>query len=110
MWTKFGDNWLQTATCITENVTNSFKHEFLRLTLTSSCDVISDVMNTKSTFLGLISDDLSISGVKMNLSEIFRKFQNGHHFDVRRTFKPEVESYTKIGHAIPYILRFCSTF
>ena len=31
-----------------------------------------------------------------------------------RTFKqevvPEVESYTKIGHAIPYILRFCSTF
>ena len=31
-----------------------------------------------------------------------------------RTFKPEdvpeVESYTKIGHAIPYILRFCSPF
>ena len=31
-----------------------------------------------------------------------------------RVFKPEVvtevESYTKIGHAIPYILRFCSTF
>ena len=31
-----------------------------------------------------------------------------------QTFKPEVvpevESYTKIGHAIPYILRFCSTF
>ena len=23
---------------------------------------------------------------------------------------PEVESYTKIGHVIPYILRFCSTF
>ena len=110
MWTKFADNWLQTATCITENVTNSFKHEFLRLTLTSRCDVI----NIKSIFGGLISDDLSISGVKMNLSEIFRKFQNGHHFEVRRTFKPEVvpevESYTKIGHAIPYILRFCSTF
>ena len=31
-----------------------------------------------------------------------------------RVFKPEVvtevESYTKIGHVIPYILRFCSTF
>ena len=30
-----------------------------------------------------------------------------------RTFKPEVvpevESYSKIGHATPYILRFCST-
>ena len=82
MWTKFGDNWLQIATCITENVTNSFKHEFRRLTLTSRCDVI----NIKSTFFGLISDDLSISGVKMNLSEIFRKFQNGRHFEVRAIF------------------------
>ena len=31
-----------------------------------------------------------------------------------RVFKPEVvtevASYTKIGHVIPYILRFCSTF
>ena len=31
-----------------------------------------------------------------------------------RVFKPEVvpiaESNSKIGHAIPYILRFCSTF
>ena len=31
-----------------------------------------------------------------------------------RTFKPVVEpegeSYSKIGHTIPYILRFCSTF
>ena len=31
-----------------------------------------------------------------------------------RSFKleavPEIESYTKIGHAIPYILRVCSTF
>ena len=31
-----------------------------------------------------------------------------------RVFKPEdvpeVESNNKIGHAIPYILRFCSTF
>ena len=43
----------------------------------------------------------------MNLSKIFRNFQNGRHFQVRRTFEqdvvPEVESYIKIGHAIPYI-------
>ena len=65
-------------------------------------------------FGGLILDGLSISNVKMNISKSFRNFQNGRHFEVRRTFKPEVvpevESYTKIGHAIPYILRFCSTF
>ena len=43
----------------------------------------------------------------MNLSKIFKNFLNGHHFEVRRTFKPEdvqeIESYIKIGHAIPYI-------
>ena len=32
------------------NVTTSFKHEYKRHTLTSRCDVISDVMNTKNTF------------------------------------------------------------
>ena len=26
-----------------------------------------------------------------------------------QTFKPEVEPYMKIGHAIAYILGFCST-
>ena len=55
---------------------------FFHLTLTSRCDVISDVINIKSIFLGLISDGLSISDVKMNLSKIFRNFQNGRHFDV----------------------------
>ena len=58
-------------------------------------------------------DGLSISNVKMKLSEIFRNLQNGRHFEVRRTFKPEVvpevESYSKIGHTTPYILRFCLT-
>ena len=28
MWTKFSDDWLQLTTCITENVTISFKHEY----------------------------------------------------------------------------------
>ena len=64
-----------------------FKHEYRRPTLTSRCDVISDVINIKSTFSGTISDDLSISDVKMNLSKIFRNFQNGRHFEVRAIFQ-----------------------
>ena len=59
---------------------------FFHLTLTSRCDVISDVINIKSTFLGLISDGLSISDVKMNLSKIFRNFQNGRHTEARANF------------------------
>ena len=68
----------------------------------------------KRAFSSVISAYLSISDVKMDPSKIFRNFQNGRHFEVQANFKPEVvpevESYTKIGHAIPYILRFCSTF
>ena len=59
---------------------------FFHLTLTSRCDVISDVINIKSTLLGLISDGLSISDVKMNLSKIFRNFQNGRHTEARANF------------------------
>ena len=59
---------------------------FFHLTLTSRCDVISDVINIKSTFVGLISDGLSISGVKMNLCKIFRNFQNGRHFEAKANF------------------------
>ena len=92
IWTKLSDDWLKTATCISENVTISFKHEYRRPTLTSRCDVISDVINIKILFLGTISDDFSISDVKVNLSKIFRKFQNGHHFEVRRVFTPDVAS------------------
>ena len=50
MWNKFGDDWSKTATCITEYVTISFKHEYRRPTLTSRCDVISDVININSPF------------------------------------------------------------
>ena len=50
MWTKFGDDWSKTATFIAENVTISFKHEYRRPTLTSRCDVISDVINIRGTF------------------------------------------------------------
>ena len=88
-WNKFSEDWLKTASCISENVTISFKHEYRRPTLTSPCDVINDVINIKSTFPGIISDDLSISDVKMNLSKIFRNFQNGRHFEVRAIFQTE---------------------
>ena len=63
-----------------------FKHEYRRPNLTSHCDVISDVINIKSTFSGIIADDLSIPGAKMNLSKIFGNFQNGRHFEVRAIF------------------------
>ena len=61
MWTKFSDDWLQTATCIAENVAISFKHEYRRPLLTSRCDVVSGVINIKNTFSGKISDDPSMS-------------------------------------------------
>ena len=34
----------------------------------------------------VISHDLSISDVKMDLSKIFRNFQNSPHFEVRAIF------------------------
>ena len=44
----------------------------------------------------------------------FEIFKMAAILSPRRTFKPEVvpevKSYAKIGHTIPYILRFCSTF
>ena len=54
MWTKFGDDWSKTVTCIAENVTISFKHEYRRHTLTSRCDVIGDVIIMKI----ILEDDL----------------------------------------------------
>ena len=54
MWTKFGDGWSKTVTCIAENVTISFKHEYWRHTLTSHRDVIGDVIIMKI----ILVDDL----------------------------------------------------
>ena len=67
-------------------MTTSFKHEYRRHTLTSRCDVISAVMNTKNTFYAIICDVLSISDVKMNLFQIFQNVQNGRLFGVRARF------------------------
>ena len=71
IWTKFSDDWLKCATGISENVTISFRHEYKKPTLTSRCDVIGDVIDIKDSFMGMISADLSISDVKMNLCKIF---------------------------------------
>ena len=90
IWAKFNEDWLKTANRISENVTISFKHEYRRPTLTSRCNVIRDVINIKSTFSGIISNDLSISEVKTNLSKIFRSFQNGRHIYVKISFKSDV--------------------
>ena len=54
MWTKFGDDWSKTATCIAEDVTILFKLEYRGHTLTSRCDVIGDVIIMKI----ILVDDL----------------------------------------------------
>ena len=54
MWTKFGDDSSKSMTCIAENVTISFKHEYRRHTLTSRRDVIGDVIIMKI----ILVDDL----------------------------------------------------
>ena len=86
IWTQVSDDWLKATTCISENVTISFKHEYRRPTLTSRCDVI----NIKNTFLGTIFDDLPISDVKMNLSKIFQNFKMAAILMSGRGFTPEI--------------------
>ena len=54
MWTKFGDDWSKTATCIAEDVTILFKLEYKGHTLTSRSDVIGDVIIMKI----ILVDDL----------------------------------------------------
>ena len=69
-----------------ENVTIAFKHEYRRHTLMSGCDIIIEAMNIKHTFYVIICDVLSISYVKMKLSQIIQTLQNGRHFEVRAIF------------------------
>ena len=71
---------------IVKNVVISFKHEYRRLNLTLRCDVTEDVTSVKHTLSVTICNDLLGYDVKMNLSKIFRNFQNGRHFEVRAIF------------------------
>ena len=51
---------------------------------------------------------------KLTYVKYLENFKMGAILGFERVFKPgvvpEVESYTKIGHVVPYILRFCSKF
>ena len=83
---KLGDRTSKRFIVIVKNVVISFKHEHKRLNLMFRCDVTDDVTGVKHTFSGIICNDLSGYDVKMSLSEIFRNFQNGRHFEVRAIF------------------------
>ena len=89
MWTKFGDDWSKIATCIMENVTISFKHEYRRETLTSRCDVIGDIIIMKIILVydlhTILLYLLSNLGYIENC-EIFKNFQNWRKFEVGANF------------------------
>ena len=75
MRTKFGDDWSKIATCITENDTISFKHEYRRETLTSRCDVIGDIIIMKIILVDDLHIFLPIPVAKLRLYWKLRNFQ-----------------------------------
>ena len=89
MWIKFSDYWSKTVTCIAENVTISFKHEYRRHILTSGCDVIGDFIIMKiilvddlhTIFLYLLSNRGYIEN-----REIFKHFRKWRKFDIQANF------------------------
>ena len=94
---------------IIKNVVISFIKKYRRPTLRPPCDVIDDVI-TMQIFVGIIWDDLYISEVKLKLCLIFQNFQNSRHFELIKTFlpemMPEVEYTRKIAISISDILSF----
>ena len=50
IWIQFGDDLSKRSWIMHENALISFKHEYRRLTLSSRCDVISDVIIMKNIF------------------------------------------------------------
>ena len=81
MWTKFVDDWSKIATCITQNVTISFKDEYRRHTLTSRCDVIGE-----NHFGGWFTYYISILDVKLGLYWKLRIFLNWRKCEVHANF------------------------
>ena len=81
--------------------------------LTSRCDVISDIINIKSTIVGKFWKIFPYLMWKWTYLKYLEIFKMAAILRSGRIFKPkvvpEVESYSKIGHAIAYILSFCST-
>ena len=82
MWTTFGDDWSKTATCIPENVTISFKHEYRGHTLTSRCDVIGDVIIMKI----ILVDDLHT--IFLHLCQIKAILKTAKFFKLTKIWGP----------------------
>ena len=82
----------KTATCIAENVTISFKHEYRGHTLTSRCDVIGDVIIMKiilvddlhTIFLYLLSNWGYIENFDLIWFDL--NFLNWRKFEVQANF------------------------
>ena len=82
IWVKFGEGMSKHWWIMCENVLIWLKHEYRRLTLSSCCDVISDVINMKMLFLWQIEYVLSISDDKLELFMIFQKFEKWRNFEL----------------------------
>ena len=69
---------------------------------------------SKVLFLGYFRTVFRYLMSKWTYLKYFEIFKMAAILRSGRSFKPEVvpeiDSYTKIGHVIPYLLRFCSTF
>ena len=111
---KLNDHTSKRFIVIVKIVVISFKHEYTRLDLTLRCVVTDGVTSDKNTFSVINCNDLLGYDVELNLSKIYEIFKMAAILRFGRSFKPElvleVEYNTNIGHAIPYILIFCSTF
>ena len=82
IWVKFGEGMSKHWWIMCENVLIWLKHEYRRLTLSSCCDIISDVINMKVLFLWQIEYVLSISDDKLELFTIFQKFEKWRNFEL----------------------------
>ena len=66
------------------SVPMSFKHEYRRLTLTSHCDVINDVIQIQTIAFYIFWDVESKSGIRLNLSWKLTKIEN-QNFHMRNS-------------------------
>ena len=93
-WPKFSDYWLKTSTCIAENVLFLLKHEYRRLTLTSHCDVINDVIQIQTIAFYIFWDVESKSGIRLKLSWKLTKIEN-QNFHVRNSTSGAFLNWTR---------------
>ena len=103
----FSDHILKCFRVIAKNVTISFKHDYRRPTLSSHCDVISDVIVMEFIIVDVV-DHLSVYDVKSCLYWKLRNFQNKGNLRSKPTFfskvSPEVRHVIWLASLMPYIL------